>query len=307
MKKSRVANLLTRANYALFSANLRPRVLAVHGGLHKTGTTSVQRSLAEVGILHPCNRADFRDPSVFGSVLRGAWKRRQVVSSEHFLGEIVDMYGTAPGRFAQLTELPFKVHVTLYVRPHLEWHTSAVSQLLQQGSFKDADRYLENLFTRRYLSWYNLKMDLEASRGENTSFQIRAARDVVRDYGSLLGVSLVSDQRANLSLTPFGLVALRKLSEEGFASRDFLRKTLAGFGLESKGQYSILSQEVQVRLKQFRSDWAAVFGDQIAPDLRHQWERSYRSPALPSAEDGLSQSGLDDARRYVEKFARESD
>ena len=281
----------------------------IHAGLHKTGSTSLQRSLALAGLLYPCRRTDFLESALYCAAINGAVKNHQVLSSEQLLGEMGDLYETARERIKFLERFDHKFRVIIYLRPHLEWHSSVLAQLIQQGSLGTADGYLEKNQSRSYFRWVELCQDLLRAKPPNTRLELRVASDTVSDFGLRIGVNLRKVPRTNVSLSPFGLVALQKLTEENFAANPVIRRSLRGFRTDSTGQFSLFSPHEQTLLKSMRGDWEAIAA-LVCDDARRTHEQLsslYDLPEMPYAHNFFEKGDLDQAKRYVDDALSKTD
>lgn len=280
--------------------------LQIHAGLHKTGSTSLQRGLMHLGMLYPSVRSDFRDSANFRRLLQGARHNFQVLSSEHILGEMLDLYSSAKSRLGQIASCDFRSRIIVYLRPHLEWHTSIGSQLIQQGSFRQFDEYFERLPHQNYLSLQSFSEDLIDASTSRMRVEIRVASNVVRDFGQRTGLRIKESGRANPSLSPIALLALRELSQMGYAPHRILRHALIGFAEESRGVCSILTTSQQEHLKECRTDWVGTLG--IISNAKSEYASltpaAYERKVLPHACDLFSNSVLSDAIEHIAVFMR---
>ncbi|HAE74539.1 MAG TPA: hypothetical protein DCG44_05015 [Candidatus Aquiluna sp.] len=276
--------------------------LQMHAGLHKTGTTSIQASLRELGMLSPCRRSDFRDPDSFEKVVNDAAENSQVLSNEHILGEMADLYALATQRLNQIAQFGRNVRVFVYLRPHPEWHASVFSQLIQQGSFRSADAYFETISAQRNLSLRFFCQDLLSASASTLRLEVRVAADVVRDFGKRIGIPLKPGKRANQSLSPFALVALATLSESAYAPHHALRVALVDYARETFGRFSIFSHSQQNYLKSLRTDWIDTlpYVSNGSDRPAASWCDSYEKANLPNAFDFFGADDLKKVERYLE-------
>ena len=126
-KRSRELSLRKKSKLGLHfeqrARRLRNRHrLIIHAGLHKTGSTSLQTSLNKSGLLLPTRRSDFRSEVPLADKLKIAKSRGFIVSSEHFLGEMLGFYSQADARVSWLTKHFDSFSLVVYLRPHLECH-----------------------------------------------------------------------------------------------------------------------------------------------------------------------------------------
>ena len=273
----------------------------IHAGLHKTGSTSLQQSLRSAGLLQSSRRGDFRESESFREILVNANSKKRVVSSEHLLGEILDMYSTAPARFELLKTTLESSHTTLYMRPHTQWHSSAYSQIVQQGTELNQEDYEKSIAGSKYFSWARLADDLLTLSTPAARVSIRASGQVIADYAKILGVRLPPAQRRNPSLSPMAVEAFTRLTSEGFVSPHKARKALVSFMPESKSTSSVFSQNFQLKLIEMKEDWyelsetLSAFGQTI----HHSWLDTYNVDVLPSAREIFRAGHLKAAKRHI--------
>lgn len=276
--------------------------LLIHAGLHKTGSTSVQAALGDFRMLMPSRRQDFRSSDTFKTVILAADKRGLIVSSEHFLGELADIYSDARTKLIWLEECQVQAHLVVYMRPHLDWHESAYGQFLSEGRQQVNHEYLANVRQQVNFRYENLVRLLVSDAWEYSEVSIRYASDTVADFSRLSQISIRSASIQNMSLSPFGLVALRSLAQEGFASWQELRSSLVGYREETKRTHSLFSENQQKSLLAMRSDWEAVYRQLRTEDV-DSWAQGflrYEIPLRIQVPEELSTSDLDRARRYVD-------
>lgn len=277
------------------------RTTNVHAGLHKTGSSSLQGSLGAAGLLQRSSRSDFRDSSELRRVLSQATVSNRVVSSEHFFGELHDFYSTACDRFEFLKANVLRSRTTFYLRPHLDWYSSAYSQLVQEGRAIDLASFERVALSSRYFSWDSLASDLLERSNPSAQVVIRAASDVVHDYSQVIGVALPRIQRKNPSLSPMALEALVRLTKEGLAPHSMARLALRDFMPESKRNTSVLTEHFQLQLLGMRDDWAAFSKTMrsVGQPIAERWERFYDIDIRPTASDIFTPQHLEQARRLV--------
>ena len=279
-------------------------VTQLHAGLHKTGTTTLQRSLASAGLLQRARRADFREPDSFRRVLLEAASNKRVVSSEHLLGEMYDIYSTAVERFRHIQQVLERSQLTLYVRPHTQWHAAAYSQIVQQGTILSQRDYEAQIQDQRYFRWKQLASDLLGLSSPSAKVCIRVSGDVVADYARIIGVPLKSRAWSNQSLSPMALEALVRLRDEGFSPSSNARQALKNFMPESRLSCSVFSRSFQTRLKGMKMDWIqfseemASSGQSISPN----WAQSYDDEIRPPASEIFTTRDLTAAKDHI-RFA----
>lgn len=300
--------LVTRASSMARHIVANRGELQIHAGVHKTGSTSLQRSLRAAGMLYPSHRRDFTSRDSFDQALRGAHRNIQILSSEHLLGEMDDLYSSAPERLTQISACGFKSRLFVYLRPHLEWHASIVSQLIQQGNSDVVDHYLEQLPQKRYVSLRSFCEDLLDASSSSLRVEIRVSEDVVGDFARRVGVSLPGGSRNNSSYSPVALAALRKLGEMAYAPHNLLRSALRGYAEESRGVFSILTFSQQKFLKNMRADWMGamkMFSNPEDKNVIASLSR-YDKAVLPSVYENFSNKDRIDATRHVDKWLIEN-
>lgn len=274
----------------------------IHAGLHKTGSTSLQDSLRVVGLLQNSHRSDFRDRENFYRVMSDASSNRLVISSEHVLGEMLDIYSSAAERFELIAGHLDQSRTILYVRPHPQWHVSAYAQLVQQGTEVTPEEYENRMISTRYFSWNQLAEDLLTISGPSARLEIRAAQNVVIDFARVIGVTLPQKSRRNESLSPLALEAVRRLNREGFSVSSSARRALATFRPESRLSTSVFSRGFQSKLIEMRGDWLQLAKTLNATGafLADSWQESYDKEILCPVSEVFSSSDLDDAVSHIE-------
>ena len=294
----------------MFGGNLTRRTLfyarnwgvtQIHAGLHKTGSTSLQRSLRAAGLLQSAVRSDFRDAEALRRVLLEADSRQRVVSSEHLLGEMYDMYSTAVERARLIQRVVDRSRLTVYVRPHWQWHAAAYSQIIQQGTILTRGDYEAHVEAQRYFSLKQLCSDLLSLRSSSAEVQIRVSKDVVADYSSVIGVPLARPKWLNQSLSPMALEALIRLRDDCSIPTREVRHALRSFMPESRFTSSVFSRQFQLRLIDMRADWID-FSKALASSgqpISNDWGRAYERQLLPPASEIFTAGDLDAARTHV--------
>ena len=273
----------------------------MHAGLHKTGSSSLQESLGAAGLLQRSSRSDFRDSSELRRVLSRATVSNRVVSSEHFFGELHDFYSTACERFEFLKANVDRSRTTFYLRPHVDWYSSAYSQFVQEGRAIDLASFERAALSSRYFSWNSLASDLLERSNPSAQVVIKVASDVVNDYSQVIGVALPSIQRKNPSLSPMALEALVRLANEGLAPHSVARLALRDFMPESKKNTSVLTEQFQSQLLGMRDDWVAFSKTMhsVGQPIAKRWERFYDIDTRPTASKIFTSRHLEEARRLV--------
>lgn len=277
--------------------------LKVHAGLHKTGSSSLQRSLKLARLLQESSRSDFRNPQTFLLVFSEAWSKQRVVSSEHLLGEMDDLYQTAVDRVRLLAQQAWQTETTCYVRPHPEWHQSAFGQLIQQGTVTDRDKYEEKVLNCRYFEWSNLASDLFGLSSPATRLRFRSASDVVGDFSQVIGVPLPRVRPLNLSLSPMALEALIRLQPLDRLRHQEARRGLQTFMPESRFSYSVFSRRFQKHLKQMRGDWlefSRIVGGE-GQKISERWQNSYDFDILPPVREVFTDRDLAAAKEHIRR------
>ena len=296
MKRS----VLSAASRALYAAR-NWKTTNVHGGLHKTGSSSLQASLGAVGLLQASSREDFRDGAELRRVLLDATLTKRVVSSEHLFGELHDFYSTACERFDFLKTNLDRSRTTFYLRPHPDWYSSTYSQFLQEGRVIDLASFERAALSSPYFSWNSLASDLLDLSDQSAQVLIRVANDVVHDYSQVIGVALPRIQPKNASLSPMALEALIRLTQEGFVSSAVARSALRDFMPESKRSTSIFSEQFQLQLLGRQEDWLEFSKTMLSvgQPVSERWVRNYSHNPRPTARDIFTTEHLHAARRLV--------
>lgn len=284
---------LHRAKYRAFRFRSRGH-LTIHAGLHKTGSTSIQMSLRKAGLLLPAARADFRSEANLRLKLYSARSRGLIVSSEHFLGEMPDFYSTAAERIEFLRREFESVQLIVYLRPPLEWHESAFSQLIQQGNAVAEAQYFRNVDMSPVADFRQLvRMVGEFNRDTSTGW-IRWAQNVVDDFSHVIGLELPRVPNQNMSLHPLALEGMRRLGERGEFSHSVMRSALAGWKPSGLEPISIFSVETQNRLLSRQMEWVESAGIlEYFQAVPLGWEAAARTDVRPAAKDILNNGHME--------------
>jgi len=221
-------------------------VLTIHVGLHKTGSTAIQKGLSRLspgelrgirylgressanndgfrwGARHFCIPARAHQTQTVRLLRQG---HHVVLSDEDFLGwpgrEEGEIYESAAEDAARVREFfkditPFKLVV--YIRPQQDWAESVYNQLAKSAEL-DAAKFGERLIESPYIRWSRLVADIKEQIGPDRLVVRPYLPDtnVTADFLSLLGLTtprrLTAASRQNPSLTPQQLVLRQKLSK----------------------------------------------------------------------------------------------
>ena len=282
----------SRGESYAFRAHARGRIL-VHAGLHKTGSTSLQSSLRSSGLLLSAARADFRSQDLLASRLKQARARGLVVSSEHFLGEMVDFYSSAAERLAWLCQEFGSVTVIVYLRPHLEWHESAFSQLIQQGTPMTEGEYIRVVEQSPVADFRELARQITRVNKSASIGLVRWAPDVVGDFSHVIGFNLPQTHIRNSSLHPLALEAMRRMTQTSDFGHNRMRRILGGWAPETACVTSIFSEQTQSYFIRKHSEWletAEILSSfqEVPPG----WYKAFKVETRPSARDMFSDEHL---------------
>lgn len=287
------AGALNRVKYHAFRLRSRGQ-LTIHAGLHKTGSTSIQASLRHAGLLLPAVRADFRSEASLRLRLQSARSRGLIVSSEHFLGEMSSFYSNSAERLDFLRREFESVQLIVYLRPPLEWHESAFSQLIQQGTAVAEASYFKNSDMSPVADFRELVRIIgEFNRGSSTGW-VRWAQNVVSDFSNVIGLGLPRVPKQNISLHPLALEGMRRLNDRGEFSHSMMRSALAGWEPPGSEPVSIFSIKTQNHLLSRQMEWLESAGIlEHFQDVPLGWERAARTNARPAAQDILNNEHMD--------------
>lgn len=277
--------LARRFSKVLFQQQNRG-TLYIHAGLHKTGTTAIQSALREAGLLYPSHRRDFRSQSRLREILRQAQAKTLVVSSEHFLGEMLGFYGSASERLSWLAENFKALVLVVYARAPLEWHESAFSQLIQQGSVISEDEYVYQVMRSPMTDFRRLANSVAQINRAHSAGSVRHSVSVVRDYSEVLGCQLPEVGTPNKSLNPLALEILKRHHFDEASPHSVLRKRLAGWNPVPKAELSVFSEETQ---RYFQNKWS-------------EW---IEAAEMLSAHQKVPESWMDSSSNQIRRFAGE--
>ncbi len=254
--------------------------LSVHVGLHKTGSTSLQAGLGTAAG-HIGRRQVYlpwTDLFLTDGVINEAGTRRirrlgargwhAVVSSEGALGpmSMSTVYPDAAPVARQLDELFGEqgLRVIVYLRPQHEWAESAYAQYVRGGGTSHPRDFVTALREQPYLHYAALVDDMRESlrSGQLIVRPYRAAMDVVSDFfdTARLGPvpSYLGEQRANVSLSPEEVDALRRAND---ADDTAVRSPADDTESDSPLRGSVLPEDCQVDLHAlFVTDWTELGG-----------------------------------------------
>ena len=278
-----------------FRIRTRGRLL-VHAGLHKTGSTSLQESLRSSGLLLPSVRADFRSEDRLALRLRQARVRGLIVSSEHFLGEMVNFYSTAAQRLDWLRREFDSVTLIVYLKPHLEWHESAFSQLIQQGTPMTEIEYIRSIEQSPVADFRELARLITRFNTSTSIGLVRWAPNVVEDFSGVIDFNLPHSQKRNISLHPLALEAMRRMTHSGAFRHDKMRLILKSWAPETPCDTSIFSEETQSYFIGKQAEWLATAEilssfQEVPPG----WEEAFKTGTRPSARDTFTDEHLSSA------------
>ena len=277
-------------------------MLTIHVGLHKTGSTAIQRYLAQAskepgnGLAYLRARnvrfsggdgADIPTSSEQWRSLTGetlSTRREVVISHEGILGdpwgdseiyrgakESVEEISKA---FTGLTDF----QVVIYLRPQHQWLESVYTQAIQQGGVICPETFIAGRLEAKYLRYSRLIGDLTSILGvENVVVRpYSAGRNVIEDFLEVLDrpshLGPVGPQRENVSINPAQVELLRRLNEikripgqKGSGRRFFQKIDVNNLGSD----FSVLPEYAQEYLiKLTEEDWrilgAAVEGTRFA-------------------------------------------
>ena len=253
----------------------------------------------------PASRTDFRSEVKLREKLTVGQTRGLVVSSEHFLGEMFGFYSDAVEKVKWLTENFHSIKLIVYLRPHTEWHESAFSQLIQQGTEVTEKAYIEGVRRSPVGDLRGLARLISNVNMFDSIGWVRHAADVVEDFSTLLGYKLPRVKRANVSLHPLALEAFPRLKGERGFSRSDLRQNLAFWKPETSRAFSIFSQETQTLLLSKNSEWLEV-ADLISAfqEVPPGWTQAFPVGTKPSAKEHLTEQHIVSMREHMKSARR---
>lgn len=252
-------------------------MITIHVGLHKTGSTSIQAALGLVDHrrdllvvpMSPLSR--WSDDKFTRRLVEASRSRHVIVSDENILGEMLDVYESAPDRLADirsaLAGTDYKI--VIYLRPQTTWLTSAYLQHVQEGGTLPGSSFLEAILKRRFLEWRALCGVVSQEVGARRVL-VRAyvpSRDVVWDFFTACDLGpppapTPGGIRINASISAPQAVILRTLNADSSVSPDerlHMRRLFQGILAPTDSRWSPFSQQDQnIIVHRFRSDWIAL-------------------------------------------------
>ena len=198
--------------------------LLVHVGLHKTGSTSLQRSLSAAGRLSPVRRIE----AVTAESLASARTSRRVVSSEGLLGSMRTLYAEAGQRLRTLELARVPLHIVLFVREPVAWHQAMFIQRIQEGEAISPAQYMSEVSRLEHFRISRLLDRVREMQREHTVSILMHTRDVVSTFQGVSGLELVRPPRAsNVSMSPArAILASRINANIGSSSHKTVRQVL---------------------------------------------------------------------------------
>jgi len=281
--------------------------LILHAGLHKTGSTTLQASLREAGVLLSTNRSDFRSHLSIKEKLKLAQARGLVASSEHFLGEMIGFYASAGERIEWLARTFDSVNLIVYLRPQISWHESAFAQLIQQGTFMTEKEYVELARKSRVADFRSLVRLIGGLNRFAATGWVRFSADVVDDFSSILGYSLPRVESQNLSLHPIALEAMRRLKSTRKFSQAEMRQRLARWVPENAANFSVFSPETQSYFLSKEPEWlecAQILS--TFQEIPAGWEHAFPRQIKPWAKANFSQEHMNSVLALLQEEGPES-
>lgn len=213
-------------------------MITIHAGLHKTGTTAIQRYFAHWK--PDCGSAFiYLDPkTLLGSrgfqIPADSTRRKAVddaigsgkhviVSHEGYLGRGFDMYPNARDRAADIRDYfsgRSDFQVVLYLRPQHHWVESAYQQTVKRGgNTESGDEFSARILASRYSRYSALVTDLIKELGP-ANLVVRAYipnMDSVADFLGVLGAHgpefPIERFRENTSVSPLQTEILRRVNK----------------------------------------------------------------------------------------------
>ncbi len=261
-------------------------MIAVHAGLHKTGSSSIQVALE---LARNRNGRCVITPNPTDDRTEQGWADRTkaladspdaIFSDESLLGSPYDGYQAAPQRASLLRNalrgVPYQLIV--YVRPQLDWLPSVYLQGVQEGRTIAAERFWTGIKDEPLLEWSRL-LDVLRKESGAERVVVRAhtrSRDAVADFFKVCGLgkpprigkgmirinaSIAADQ------APL-LMALNELPEVGFDQRVQFRRVFQqilapGASLDLSPFPESVQREIAER---FRNDWQILTDSVVGYD-----------------------------------------
>ena len=278
------------------------KMLTIHVGLHKTGSTAIQRYLAQAskelgdglvylrarnerfsvgdGVDIPTSSEQWR--SLTGKAL--ATHREIVISHEGILGSPwgdSEIYLGAKERVEQISEAFTGLtdfQLVIYLRPQHQWLESVYTQAIQQGEVVSPQTFVAGSLEAKYLRYSRLIGDLTPILGVDRLI-VRpyvAGGNVVEDFLKILDrpshLGFVGSQSENVSISPGQVELLRRLNGiKGTLGKDRPgRRFFQDIDVGNRGgAFSVLPEYAQEYLiKLTEEDWqilgAAVEGTRFA-------------------------------------------
>ena len=252
-------------------------MLIVHGGFHKTGSTSLQQIL-RAGLIpdvryfrdsHMAVDGEHFNLELLTEAVRASTKGPVVISSEGTFGRMTDMYRSASARGLELSAALRGVdyRVVVFVRPVHSWLESSFVQLIQQGESPVEDSFFDRLGGPDSVGWHGVLEDLEAAFGPDRLIVLpyRSGVDVVQLFARACNFELPAAgvRVANRSIPPTqaALMGLANTRLDPHQSK-YLRSVLKNQRVDRLDLFptSPFSPDNQIRLlERSRIDWSEVW------------------------------------------------
>lgn len=197
-------------------------MLQIHAGLHKTGSTAIQVSLKEKGILlQPRFGGDVE--TIDRALLEQAIEGQKILSSEAIFGSHRNLYRIAPQRIASLFESGIPMKLIVFFRPPISWHQSLYIQQVQEGEALSPTNYLETMSTERFFKLSRLVELLERAP-QHVEVVARCYSQPVHQFSEFVGIEL-TDFEANASMNPVRAIVASEMNADE-ELRPYVRRIL---------------------------------------------------------------------------------
>ena len=279
-------------------------MIFLHAGLHKTGSTSIQRWLS-ASQSNSRRGAVAYFPESYWELLgrpRANWVRKVtersrsqdvILSCEQTLGSGRLCYQNLPERIEILAEAFDDCPITLivFLRPQLPWLESMYAQVLQvgKGSLYPATDFLSTAMESPYLHW-NALVDSVAKqlKPEQIHAVEYSPRTAIEQFADLCHISSLGFDgvRSNKSVSAIRGHALSELANDPELDRRLLRHLLQSMvsPAQSARRSPFTEHQQQAVLDHFREDWELVSHREEAISLNNwdQWHEDEKSRPLDS-------------------------
>ena len=256
-------------------------MLLLHVGLHKTGSTTLQKILPKLcrhdhhNIFIPDGYKKLLDlekqEEWCNSLIKMSRQKNVILSSEGALGSMANLYEDLPER-VRLIAKRFKnandLKIILCLREPLSWIESLYAQKINEGYSITTQEYVHNICLSNYCGYRNIIDQLyryiDKSALKVVVYGGSAVQDILLEMGfsSDLIYPYLSRKNFNESAKGASLELFRRMNKfstpaESRVLRDYFQSDLRNYSLKS-----IFSHDQQeILIKRFQKDWLYVMAE----------------------------------------------